>query len=286
MTLRSSLRRHWPEYLIEGTLLGLFMVSACGFTVLLAHPQSPVPHAIASGDARRALIGVAMGLTAIALIYSTWGQRSGAHMNPAVTLTFLTRGKVKSWDAVCYIAAQFLGGMSGAGLSKLLLGVTLAHPAIHYAVTIPGPAGAWPAFFAEAAMACGMMTMVLFVSNTPRLAPFTGCFAGLLVAFYITFGAPLSGMSMNPARTFGSALASGTWTGLWIYFTAPLLGMFAAAALHQCLSAAPNAGCAKLHHGARQRCIFCGYPGPKTPARPHLASASDIRKDSLTGATQ
>jgi aquaporin Z len=261
MTLASTLRQHWPEYLIEGALLGLFMVSACGFTVLLEHPDSPARQAIAGDAVRRALIGVAMGLTAIALIYSPWGQRSGAHMNPAVTLTFMRRGKVKPWNAVSYIAAQFAGGLGGVWLSKLALGPALAHPAVNHAVTTPGAAGVWMAFFAEAVIACGMMLMVLTVSNTPKFARFTGICAGILVALYITFEAPLSGMSMNPARTFASALPSGKWTALWIYFTAPLLGMFAANELHRAFSVAPRAGCAKMHHGAKQRCIFCGYPG-------------------------
>jgi aquaporin Z len=259
--MRHALRQHWPEYLIEAWALGMFMVSAALFTALLEYPSSPVHQAIPSAFMRRALIGLAMGLTAIALIYSPWGQRSGAHMNPAVTLTFLRRGKVEPWDAVFYIAAQFTGGVGGVLCAKLLLGAILAHPSVGYVATVPGPAGAGLAFLAEAVIACGMMLMVLTVSNTPKLARFTGCFAGLLVALYITFEAPLSGMSMNPARTFASALPSGIWTGGLIYFTAPPLGMFTAAALYNCFASTPQAGCAKVHHSLRQRCIFCGHPG-------------------------
>ena len=79
----SALRQHWPEYLIEAWALGTFMISAVCFTALLEHPASPVHQFVASGFLRRALIGLAMGVTAIVLIYSPWGQRSGAHMNPA-----------------------------------------------------------------------------------------------------------------------------------------------------------------------------------------------------------
>src|SRR5687768_5964438 len=254
-----ALRQHWPEYLIDGALLGLFMISACMFAVLLEHPGSPVHQALANTGFRRLLGGIAMGLTNIALIYSPWGQRSGAHMNPAVTLTFLRRGKVKPWDAVFYIVAQFMGGLGGVLLTKLTLGDTVA--AVDHATTTPGVAGVSVAFVAEAVIACGLMLMVLKVSNTQKLARFTGCFAGLLVATYITFEAPLSGMSMNPARTFASALPSGIWTALWVYFTAPLLGMFAAAALYRRLVPVPEAGCAKMHHSLRHRCIFCGHPG-------------------------
>lgn len=103
-----------------------------------------------------------------------------------------------------------------------------------------------------------MLFMVLSITNTPSLARFTGLFAGLLVFLYITFEAPLSGMSINPARTFASALPSGIWTGGWIYFTAPVLGMLLAAQLYGVVKNSPPHACPKLHHGEKQNCIFCG----------------------------
>src|SRR5438128_8826882 len=84
----SALTRHWPEYLMEGACLGLFMVSACSFTVLLQHPSSALRQALPNDLLRRMLTGLAMGLTAISLIYSPWGRQSGAHLNPSLTLTF------------------------------------------------------------------------------------------------------------------------------------------------------------------------------------------------------
>src|SRR5688572_16679949 len=179
--MHSALRQHWPEYLIEAWALGTFMISAVLFTALLEYPGSPVHQFIPNGAVRRALIGLAMGLTAIALIYSPWGQRSGAHMNPATTLTFLRLAKVMPWDAALYILAQFVGGVCGVLFSKLLLGAIIAHPSVSYVATVPGPVGVGVAFIAEAAIACGMMLMVLFVTNTPGIARFTGLFAGALV---------------------------------------------------------------------------------------------------------
>ena len=258
----STLRRHWPEYLIEAWALGMFMISAALFTALLEYPGSPVHQLIPSGTVRRTCIGLAMGLTAIALIYSPWGQRSGAHMNPAITLTFLRLGKIQPWDAAFYIAAQFIGGVCGVLLSKLLLGEIITHSSVNHVTTVPGPAGAGVAFVAETAIACGMMLMVLFVTNTPKLTRFTGLFAGALVFLYITFEAPLSGMSMNPARTVASAMPSGVWTSGWIYFTAPLLGMLLAAQIHGAINA-PASACPKFLHGSGQRCIFCGQPEAK-----------------------
>src|SRR3954471_2848426 len=107
-----ALKSHWPEYAMEAVELGLFMMSASVFTLLLYHPASPIISKLPSELFRRSLTGLAMGLTAIALIYSPWGKRSGAHMNPAVTLTFFRLGKVAGWDALFYITAQFLGSVA------------------------------------------------------------------------------------------------------------------------------------------------------------------------------
>ena len=101
----SALRRHWPEYLIEAVGLGLFMIAAGLVTTALEHPASPLHRALPDPVARRTLIGLAMGLTAVGLIYSPWGRQSGAHLNPAVTLTFFRLSKVATVDAAFYVAA-------------------------------------------------------------------------------------------------------------------------------------------------------------------------------------
>jgi aquaporin Z len=256
--LAATFRRHWPEYLIEAAGLGLFMVSACAFTTLLEHPASPVRALVPDAGLRRLLMGLAMGWTAIALVYSPWGQRSGAHINPSVTLAFFRLGRVPGADALFYVLAQFAGGLLGTALARLLLGALVADPAVAFAATVPGPHGPYVAFGAEAAISFVLMLAVLTVSSRPRLASRTGLVAGALVALYITFEAPVSGMSMNPARTFASAVPSGTWTSAWIYFTAPLAGMTLAAEAFRALGGARRRACAKLHHGARVRCIFCG----------------------------
>jgi aquaporin Z len=254
-----ALREHWPEYLCEAAELAIFMVSAGLFTILLWYPRSPVPNIIPSEFIRRMLTGMAMGGTAIALVFSPLGKRSGAHFNPAVTLTFWRLGKVKSWDALFYIIAQFIGGVAGVFIVALLASEPLAHPNVNYVATLPGPRGMAVAFTAEFAIAFVLMSVVLRVSNTPYIARYTGLFAGALVATYITLEAPFSGMSMNPARTFGSAFVGHLWTGLWIYFTAPVLAMQLAAALY--LRGKGTVYCAKYHHYNRHRCIFnCRFP--------------------------
>jgi aquaporin Z len=259
-SLLHGLREHYPEYLIEALCLGCFMVSANLFAALFGYPNSPAY--IGSEVLRRLCGGIAMGLTAICIIYSRWGQRSGAQMNPALTLTFLTLGKIKSADALFYVAAQFLGGLAGVFTSGLFLGRLISHPSVNHVVTVPGPSGPFIAFFAELLISCGMMLMVLSVSNSRRFSRFTGLFAGALVALYIAIESPLSGMSMNPARTTASALPSGIWTSVWIYFTAPIAGMLLAAQLYSRFKRA--LACPKYFHGTRQRCIFCGYPGAES----------------------
>lgn len=246
------------EYVLEAVGLGAFMVSACAFTTLLEHPASPLRQAIASGDLRRALVGVAMGLTAIAIIYSRWGMRSGAHLNPSATLAFLRLGRIAPRDAAGYIVAQFVGGAAGVLLSRVLLGVALADPAVRYAVTVPGSAGVAAAFATELAMTFVLFTVVLRANAAPRLMRWTGAFAGVLVAFFIATLGPLSGMSLNPARSFASASVANVWTGFWLYLVAPPLGMQLAAELHRRVHPRPHAGCAKLHHGDGP-CLFCEH---------------------------
>jgi aquaporin Z len=255
-----ALRAHWPEYLMESALLGLFMISACLFTVLLEHPASALHGAIRDPLARRALTGAAMGLTAVALIYSPWGKRSGAHFNPATTLTFLRLGRVAGPDALFYAVSQFAGAVGGVAIAALLLSGRGAHPAVQFAATIPGPAGVAVAFVSEVVITFLLMTVVLTVSNVPRWNRFTGVAAGACVALFITFEAPLSGMSMNPARTFGSAVASMRWDAIWIYFVAPPLGMLLAAEVRIRARGLGSVLCAKLHHENDHRCIFrCRY---------------------------
>jgi aquaporin Z len=251
-----ALPRHWREYAMETMELACFMVSALVVTTIVEHPHSAVRQAVASPLQRRAIIGAAMGLTAAAIVYSPWGRRSGAHFNPSVTLTFLRLGRIEPRDALFYIAAQFLGAFAGVSAVTLVLQAIVADPAVNYVATVPGSSGIAVAFAAELAISFGMMSLVLLVSNTPRIAPATGILAACLVAVYITLEAPLSGMSMNPARSLAPALAAGRIKPLWIYFTAPPLGMLLAAELYVRAFGADAVRCAKLHHPPAGRCHF------------------------------
>jgi len=257
---------HWPEYSIEAACLGLFMVSACSFTVLLQHPGSAIRQMLPSTFVRRVFMGVAMGLTAITLIYSPWGKQSGAHLNPSVTLTFFRLGKIEPWDACFYVLAQFIGATLGVLFSGLIWGDAIAEKNVRYAATLPGTRGPGVAFVAVVVISFVMMTTILNLSNSARIARFTGVIAGALVAAYITLESPLSGMSMSPARSFASAVPGGLWSSIWIYFSAPPLGMLLAAQVHLWLRGSQAVCCAKLHHENDKRCIFrCSYQTLLTP---------------------
>jgi aquaporin Z len=269
-----ALRRHWPEYAIEAVALGAFMAVAGAFGTLLEHPDSPIRSAIEDPLLRRVPMGLAMGLTAIAIIHSPWGRQSGAHMNPAVTLTYLRLGKVEPWDAVFYVLAQLLGGVAGLLAAASVLGGRLADPAVAWIATRPGPAGALVAFAAESLIAFLLMGMILVTTNSPRLARSTGVLAGAMVATFIVVEAPLSGMSLNPARSLASALPAGTWTGFWVYLAAPPLGMLAAAQLYRAARGVAAVRCAKLNHATRRRCIFrCGYAEERRASLPEPANS-------------
>lgn len=260
MKITRSLQEHWPEYLAEAWGLGTFMVVACLAATALEHPASPARAAIGDGDVRRVLMGLAMGVTAIAIITSPWGKRSGAHLNPAVTLTFLRLGKVGLVDAAFYVAAQIAGGLAGVGFAYVVLGNALADGSVRFIATTPGGAGVHSALVAEFAMAGTLMLAVLVLSNHPRLARWTPVAAGLLVCLFIVVGAPYSGMSINPARSLASALPSGIFDHFWIYIAGPMLGMLGAAEAYVRVRGAHHVFCAKLDHRGSAHCLFrCRY---------------------------
>ena len=272
-----SLRRHWPEYLMEAGESGLYLFSACAFATLLWHPASPIQIHLPSDAVRRMWMGCAMGATVIAIVLSPWGKQSGAHFNPAVTFTFYRLRKVALWDAVFYCAMQFLGAVGGVALASLVLQGAPAHKAVRYAATIPGIYGDTVAFVAELAISFILMSAILFASNHEVLAPYTHYFAAVLVALYIAFESPISGMSTNPARTFGPALYAGYWHALWIYFIGPPLGMLAAAEAFLLARDGKGPYCAKLHHHNDKRCIF-HHSGP-----PPAAQITRQGADNMTG---
>ena len=149
------------------------------------------------------------------------------------------------------MVAQFLGATGGVALATFFLRGAPGDGAVRYAVTAPGVYGAAVAFAAELAISFILMITVLLATNRERLARYTPHFVGSLYAVNITFETPLSGMSMNPARSFGPAVYGGYWHTLWIYFIAPTVGMLAAAGTFLRIRRGIAPYCAKLHTSAR-----------------------------------
>jgi aquaporin Z len=254
----NAIKNHWKEYLIEAWGLGMFMVSACVFGVILFNSKSPF--SLLNPFVRNSLMGIAMGVTAVGIFLSPWGKRSGSHINPSVTFTFWRLGKINNWDAIFYIIFQFIGGTMGVLLSWLILGETLSDSMVNFVVTVPNNLGTSISFAAEFIISFLMMSMVLVTTNSAKLSRFTPYFAGFLVATYISLESPISGMSMNPARTFASAIVANNWTAWWIYFVAPPLAMLTAAEVYVRVKGLKEVYCAKFHHANSQPCIFnCNY---------------------------
>lgn len=246
-----------------------FMLGAGLLALTLEHPDSPIHQAFGKHALlRRVPLGLLMGAYISGFIYSPWGQRCGAHINPAVTWSFYRLGKIKWWDAVFYTLAQFAGAIVIAQVLKLTLGAPFAHPAVNYAATAPKPGehGTLDAFVAEFLISFIMMLVALAAINSQRFEKFTGFFIGLLIAIYLIVETPYSGMSLNPARTFGSALAAKHWMDLWVYFTAPPLAMLLATELFLKLKKGQLDSCAKMRHRPDRSCIFCDHKeGPQYP---------------------
>jgi aquaporin Z len=222
--MESGVKINWKAYCIEAWALGMFMISATSFVILFEHPVFHINTLIASAMLRRMCIGAAMGITAILLIYSKWGKRSGAHMNPAVTLANYHLKRISLTDTAGYILFQVLGASAAMLLLTFFLQNYLSHPSVNYIVTEPGKSGVAVAAIAEFLMSFIMFLMVMIVSNS-RFAKYTGWLAGALVFIFISVEAPFSGMSINPARSFGSAIAAGSWNSFWLYIISPVAGM-------------------------------------------------------------
>lgn len=262
-----TLKRHWPEYLMEAAGLACFVVVASIVTTLLEYSGSPIHQVIESQFLRNIVLGITLGGLVAAMVYSPWGKQSGAHINPAVTWAFFRLRQIKLWDAVFYSLAQLGGAIGAVQVMRILIGRPYAHADVDFVATRPGPAGPVVAFLAEFVISFVLMLVVLVAVNSKRLQKLTGLFVGLLIATYLAFETPLSGMSLNPARTLGSTLAAGHWTSLWIYLVAPTAAMLFAAEVYLRLRPGRQLACAKLHHRNDKRCIFCESPrGPAYPA--------------------
>lgn len=238
-----------------GTFL-LLLIGLSAVVIDFAH-GSPVPRWLPDENLRRLLTGIVFAGGATAIVYSPLGKTSGGHINPAVTLAFLRLRKITGLSATWYMLAQFAGALAGALAVRLLWGNLAVD--VDLGATIPGRGG-WPAsLLAEIAITFLLVTLILRFVDEPSLQRFTPLAAGALVAFLVFVEAPLSGTSLNPARSFGPAVVSPDYTRIWVYLVAPPLGALLAVALYR--RSRPTVRCGKLIHVDGYACRFldCEY---------------------------
>jgi MIP family channel proteins len=172
-------------------------------------------------DGALGAVGVSLvfGLIIMVMVYAT-GHLSGAHINPAVTVAFTLSRHFPARDAAAYVAAQLVGATLGA---LVLLAVWPDQPA-NLGATVPS-VGAGTAFVYELLLTAFLMFVIMAVATDTRAVGAAAAIAiGGTVGLDALFGGPVTGASMNPARSFGPALAAGEWTNFWLYVLAPLVG--------------------------------------------------------------
>lgn len=163
-------------------------------------------------------IGITFGLIVAAMIF-TFGSISGAHINPAVTLAFALTRRLRWTVAACYVPAQLVGGILASLTLYYLLG-----PAANMGATLP--AGSVEQSLAlEVILTFILMAIIMSLSLEPRIAgPVTALAIGGTVGLEAIFAGPISGASMNPARSLAPALVGWEWYGHWAYWVGPITG--------------------------------------------------------------
>jgi len=248
---------HWREYCSEfiGTALLLFI--GIGAISLNFGSHSFIPQFIPDQSIRLLITGLMFAGGATLIIYSSLGQRSGGHINPAVTLSFWILNKIKAVDAFVYMGMQFSGAVLGTYFAALLFGE--AAQSVRLGITLPGEGYTiFFVFICEVIITALLITTIFLFTSFKPLAPFTGIAAGLLVAAEVFFVAPISGTSLNPARSFGPAYVLQNFQHYWIYLFAPFLASILISVVYKQLVYKPI--CGKLYHTFHGGCIFnCGY---------------------------
>jgi MIP family channel proteins len=196
--------------LAEGFATFALVVAGCGAIIANQHSK---------GGLGVVGIGIVFGLIIMVMIYAT-GHLSGAHINPAVTLAFTLTRHFPGRDALAYVAAQIIGAVVG---TLVLVAVWPDQPA-QLGATVPS-IGVGSALVYEVVLTAFLMFVIMAVATDTRAVGAAAAIAiGGTVGLDAIFGGPVTGASMNPARSFAPALVSGTWTDFWIYIVGPVVG--------------------------------------------------------------
>jgi MIP family channel proteins len=214
-------------------LLAACMAEAIGtFALVFAGCGAIVIDTVSGGQITHVGVGLVFGLVVAAMIYAT-GHLSGAHLNPAVTLGFVLARHFPPRRMAGYWLAQLLGAIVAATCLRLLFGNVA-----QLGTTLPA-GSVWQSFALEVVLTFFLMFVIMAVATDTRAVGQAAALAiGATVGLCALFAGPISGASMNPARSLGPALVSMTWTAQWIYVTAPFLGAAIAALAYRWLRVA------------------------------------------------
>jgi aquaporin Z len=215
------------------------------FFLVLIGPGAVMVNAYSHGALGHVGVALSFAFVIVALVYAL-GHLSGAHLNPAVTLAFWSVRRFPTSEVLSYVAAQCVGAAAASGVLRTALG-----PVGNLGATLPTlPASA--AFAIEFLLSFALMFVIMAVATDERVADgFAALAVGLTVGFCALMGGPLTGASMNPARSFGPAIVSGNWTAHWIYWIAPITGMWVAARAYELLRGAAPPGESRSPLGVR-----------------------------------
>ena len=265
---------HWPEYGAE--LLGTAFLVFAGLSAVVFDFGTGLPMAnlIPNHSVRLLITGLLFAGSGSLVAISPLGKLSGAHINPSVSLAFWAQGKMHLHDLVGYIVGQFLGALGGAFLLAVVWGTHAAS--VHDGVTAPG-AGypLWLVFLAELLLTFLLVFLIFVFVSSHRLMRWTPLMNWILVATMVWQEAPISGTSLNPARSLGPDVISGFWNAQWLYCIAPPLGALLAVVMYRLVTnGVRDIKTAKLFHVPHYRSIFKNVSAPALPANGKLKKAS------------
>ncbi len=241
---------------IASEAIGTFVMMFIGIgAIALNFGTSFMTETVSSPSWRLLITGLMFAGGATLVVYSPVGRISGAHLNPAVSLAFFLEGRIRFVDFAIYSIVQTIGSFSAAKTVAVLWAGPVRT--VRFGMTLPGTAYSIPVvFLTEVGITFVLITLIFFMLHRKKLTPFAGLAAGFLVAALVYLTAPISGTSLNPARTLGPAIAGWDFSFIWIYLFAPFSGSIVAAAIHKMVPFLHSPLCAKMNHTANDTCLY------------------------------
>jgi aquaporin Z len=233
---------HWPEYAAEFLGTGLFIFLALSVITFDFGTCSPLKHLVPDVSMRFLIRGLLVGASGSLIAISPLGRLSGAHLNPALSLAFWVQGKMHHRDIAGYIVSQFLGALSGAVLVVQVWRACSAS--VRNGMTLPGADySLWSVFLVEMSMTFLLVLSIFLFVSSYRLMRWTPLITWFLVTLTTWIVGPISGSSLNPARSLGPAIVTAMWYAQWIYCVAPPLGALLAVGAFRLLRMPNNVIC-------------------------------------------